>query len=213
MTVEEPERESKFRQWEKRSEKEIDDRVKAVGIPVFLAQVFAAVIWGGCGFAVMLLVLGPETFTHIVQLIVAYLVPPMGKESIIPIGVTIFGIDPLVMSLSITFWDVTVAFFLLWNFGFIRLTPILGPWVIRTEEKGGDILRKKPWVRRLAFLGLSLFVFIPFQGSGAIVGTILGNLIGMRPLYIVLAIFVGTFTSTIIIAFFAGSIVDFFNGM
>ena len=43
-------------------------------------------------------------------------------------------------------------------------------------------------------------------------GTILGNLMGMRPLYIVLAVFVGTLTSTIIIAYFAGTILDIFTG-
>ena len=160
----------------------------------------------------MLIMIGPETTVHIIELIIAYLIPPMGKEIIIPIGVTIFGIDPLVMALSITFWDVTVAFFLLWNFGFIRLVPVLGSWVARAEEKSGGILKRKSWVRRLAFLGLTLFIFIPFQGSGAIMGTILGNLMGMRPLYIVLAVFVGTLTSTIIIAYFAGTILDIFSG-
>ncbi len=98
-----------------------------------------------------------------------------------------------------------------WDFGFIPLATIPGPWVARAEEKSGGILKRKSWVRQLAFLGLTLFIFIPFQGSCAIMGTILGNLMGMRPLHIVFAVLVGTLTSTIIIAYFAGTILDIFT--
>jgi len=161
----------------------------------------------------MLLLLGSTTFLKLLGLIFAYLMPPMGKESIIPIGVVVLGIDPLVMALSITFWDLTVALFLLWNFNFIRLVPVLGPWVAKAECKSGNYLERKTWVRRLATAGLALYCCIPLEGSGAVVGTIVGNLIGLRPRMIVLAILAGTLTSTMVIAYFADVIIDIFNGM
>ncbi|MCJ2533678.1 MAG: hypothetical protein LN364_00410, partial [Candidatus Thermoplasmatota archaeon] len=68
-------------------------------------------------------------------LISGYFFPPLGKESIIPAGIA-FGVDPIVMALSIAFVDVVVALFLVWNYDLAKKIPIIGKFMIKVEEKG-----------------------------------------------------------------------------
>ena len=62
----------------------------------------------------------------------------------------------------------------------------------------------------MRFVGIVLFVMVPFQGSGALVGSIVGRLIGMKPINTFLAITVGALVGCIMIAFFAGVIKSVF---
>ena len=70
----------------------------------------------------------------------AYFFPPLGKESVIPIGVSggeltipiinqhivVPSIYPLVMALTIAFVDIIVALFLLWNYDLAKKIPLVG---------------------------------------------------------------------------------------
>jgi len=70
----------------------------------------------------------------------AYFFPPLGKESIIPIGVSggeitiplynqqiiVTSINPLIMALTIAFIDIVVALFLVWNYDLAEKIPIIG---------------------------------------------------------------------------------------
>ena len=66
-------------------------------------------------------------------LITAYFFPPLGKESVIPTGVA-FGIDPLIMALSIAFVDIIIAFFLLWNYDLAKKIPLVGKFMEKIEN-------------------------------------------------------------------------------
>ena len=55
-----------------------------------------------------------------------------------------------------------------------------------------------------------LFVIIPFQGSGGLVGSIVGRLIGMKPINTFYAIIIGSVSGTILIAYFADAILAVF---
>jgi hypothetical protein len=48
-----------------------------------------------------------------------------------------------------------------------------------------------PWMRRLAFVGLTLFVAFPLAATGAIGGSILGTLLGLSRLATFLATVIG----------------------
>ncbi len=142
-------------------------------------------------------------------LITAYFFPPVGKESVIPTGVA-FGIDPLIMALSIAFVDIIIALFLLWNYDRAKKIPIVGKFMKKIENIGKSSSDKYSWIKPLRFVGVVMFVMVPFQGSGGLVGSILGRLFGMKPLSTFFAISIGAITGCLLIAYFSDAILNVF---
>lgn len=142
------------------------------------------------------------------SLITGYFFPPLGKETIIPAGVAI-GISPIIMALSIAFIDAIVALFLVWNYDLAKEIPFIGKFITKVEEKGKNVEDKYGWVKPLRFLGIVLFVMVPFQGSGGLVGSILGRLIGMKPWNTFFAISIGAIIGCILIAMFSQAFIIF----
>ena len=142
-------------------------------------------------------------------LITAYFFPPLGKESVIPTGVGL-GINPLVMALSIAFVDIVVELFLLWNYDLAKKIPIIGKFMIKVEKIGQSSSDKYSWIKPLRFIGIVLFVMVPFQGSGGLVGSILGRLFGMKPINTFFAIATGAIIGCVLIAYFAEAIKSVF---
>jgi len=134
-------------------------------------------------------------------LISAYFFPPLGKESVIPTGIAVFGFDPLLMALSVAFIDIIIALFLVWNFDLAKKIPIVGKFIIKVETIGERSSDKYGWVRPLRFIGIILFVMVPFQGSGGLVGSIVGRLIGMKPENTFFAISIGAIIGCTLIAY------------
>ena len=158
-------------------------------------------------------------------LLVAYFFPPFGKETVIPLGIGILekglsipifniqvnpvSINPISMALAIAFIDIVVALFLVWNYDLAKRIPFVGKFIIKVEEKGKNVEEKYGWVKPLRFIGIILFVMIPFQGSGGLVGSIVGRLIGMKPLNTFIAISIGAVIGCILIATFAQAFLIF----
>ena len=142
-------------------------------------------------------------------LITGYFFPPLGKETIIPGGI-VAGIDPLLMALSIAFVDVIVALFLIWNYDFAKKIPLIGKFMAKVEDIGKKSSNKYAWVKPLRFIGIVLFVMIPFQGSGGLVGSIVGRLIGMKPQNTFFAISIGAVVGCTLIAYFSEIILSVF---
>ena len=142
------------------------------------------------------------------SLITGYFFPPLGKETIIPAGVAI-GIQPIIMALSIAFIDAIVALFLVWNYDLAKEIPFIGKFIIKVEEKGKNVEDKYGWVKPLRFLGIVFFVMVPFQGSGGLVGSILGRLIGMKPWNTFFAISLGAIIGCILISMFSQAFIFF----
>ena len=95
------------------------------------------------------------------------------------------------------------ALFLVWNYDLAKKIPIVGIFILKIEEKGKGSEKKYRWVKPLRFVGIMLFVMIPFQGSGGLVGSIVGRLIGMKPWNTFFAISIGSIVGCLLIAFFA----------
>ena len=157
-------------------------------------------------------------------LIFAYFFPPLGKESIIPIGVgggeftvpiinqhiVVPSIDPLLMALTIAFVDIIIALFLLWNYDLAKKIPIVGKFMEKIENIGKSSSDKFSWIKPLRFIGIVMFVMVPFQGSGGLVGSIMGRLFGMKPLNTFFAITIGAITGCLLIAYFSDAILNVF---
>lgn len=155
------------------------------------------------------LFLGPSLQIKYWPLISAYFFPPLGKETVIPAGL-VAGIDPLIIALSIAFVDIIVALFLLWNYDLAKKIPLVGKFIIKVEEIGHSSSDKYRWIKPLRFIGIMLFVMVPFQGSGGLVGSILGRLIGMKPINTFFAISLGAVIGCLLIAYFADAILSVF---
>lgn len=140
-------------------------------------------------------------------LVFMYFFPPLGKETVIPLGIA-SGIHPILMASSIAFVDIIVALFLVWNYDLAKRIPLIGSFMIKVEEKGHGIEDKYAWIRPLRFIGIVLFVMIPFQGSGGFVGSIVGRLIGMRPWTTFIAISTGAVTGCLLVATFSNIFIE-----
>jgi uncharacterized membrane protein len=181
-------------------------------------------VFGLLGF--VLISIGDEsTWMILWPLVIAYFFPPFGKETVIPLGVGLLqqGLDvpllnlhitggqihPVLMALSIAFVDMVVALFLVWNYDFAKKIPLVGKFIMKIEQRGKLSEEKYGWVKPLRFIGIMLFVMVPFQGSGGLVGSIVGRLIGMKPWITFLAITLGAIIGCMLIAFFAQAFLIF----
>ena len=173
-------------------------------------KLFFPIVLGLGTIGLVCYLMKPSLRAEYFSLVSAYFFPPLGKESVIPLGV-LRGIHPLVMALSIAFVDFIVALFLVWNYDYAKGIPLIGKFMDKVEKIGKTSSNKYSWVEPLRFIGIVLFVMIPFQGSGGLVGSIVGRLIGMNPWHTVLAITIGAVIGTTIIAYSADSILSVLN--
>jgi uncharacterized membrane protein len=171
---------------------------------------FAAPIIALCGVVFLFIILEYNTFLQVSGLMLAYFFPPAGKESVIPIGIGL-GLNEVLIALSIAFVDIFIAIFLLWNYDFAKLVPILGPWMEKIEKKGESQFERHPWMEHLVLVGLALFVMFPFQGSGAIGTSIIGRVIGVHKYRVFAAIIIGAVVGCLLIAYFTDFFVSLFR--
>jgi hypothetical protein len=68
------------------------------------------------------------------------------------------------------------------------------------QEYGREILSERPWMRKLTYLGVVLFVMFPLTGTGAVGGSLFGRLLGMRRFRILTAIALGSAVGSFAIA-------------
>jgi uncharacterized membrane protein len=133
-----------------------------------------------------------SSFLIVIGLMIAYILPPAGKETVIPAGIFL-GIPWWLMALSIMMIDVETALFMGWNFDLALKIPVLGSMMESFIGKADEFIKKRPWVKNFYFTGIVVLVMIPFMGSGGIRGSIIGNLLGMKKIPLFLAIVTGSF--------------------
>lgn len=170
----------------KRREREIKYDVLKFFIPMLI---------GFGGAAIFLLSLPTSIAARLLPLMLAYFFPPMGKESVIPIGIA-SGIPPYLMIFVISFIDTSTGLFMVWNYDNIKYIPLIGEPLYsllkKAEEKGKKLSKEHKWIKSLEFIGIAIFVMIPFQGTGAIGASIIGRIIGMNPWRVWFATIVGS---------------------
>lgn len=90
-----------------------------------------------------------------------------------------------------TFFSCATAFFYSFNLDLLERLPRVGPRLRRTRRSMRSTLARKPWIRRWALAGVAFFVILPMPGSGTLVGSMVGRLIGLSPLGSFLAVAAG----------------------
>ncbi|MDD4568115.1 putative membrane protein [Methanoculleus chikugoensis] len=161
-----------------------------VSVPFLLCGLFLAVVW---------FFLPAEQWFLLFGMMVAYIVPPLGRETIIPVCI-LWGIPWWLAAFTLAFLDFAGGLFMAWNFPLVLRIPYIGPWVSRFTAAGRTFLDRRPWLERLYFVGLIAFVALPFDGSGSIVGSIVGRMLGMTKTEVLACITTGGIIGSFAIA-------------
>jgi hypothetical protein len=160
------------------------------GIPYRAVTLLVPVLVVVVHVAVMALTLSPTNFAAMGGLLIAYLLPPAGKETVIPLGIAL-GIPWWYMALSVTMIDVETGLFMALNFDLAYRIPLLGPILGDLTKKTEQFILSHRWLAGLWFFAIVLMVSVPFFGSGGVRGSIAGKLLGMKSLQVFLAIVAG----------------------
>jgi uncharacterized membrane protein len=167
--------------------------------------------------------LDPKQWSWYWKLTIIYFIPPAGKETVIPAGLGVassFGIGvPLpatIWGLSILIFDILACLSILTNWWLLELLidhipaiPFIGirkqkprlykknislkTWYYGLHKKTRALEDKK--YGKILPLALFIFMFIPFQGTGAMSTTIISTWLGLRRLETLLIVSFGSFFS------------------
>lgn len=92
----------------------------------------------------------------------------------------------------VVFSDCSTASILMANIHHLYRLPFFGPRLAAAREAGYHVLKVHRWMARAAWFGLALFVAVPFQGTGAVLGVILGRILGLSRWAIFAAVVLGS---------------------
>jgi uncharacterized membrane protein len=132
----------------------------------------------------------------VVGLFVIYLVPPLGKESVIP-GAIGLGYPPWIICCGVILMDILSCAFISLNFDLLEKVPFVRDLIHKFMNNADKIRKRNPWVEKLSYLGLLIFMYIPLQGSGASTTTILGKLLGVKTWMTFSIVMIGSILSTL----------------
>ena len=160
-------------------------------LPFAILGVYILLIW---------LILPYTLFLSLATIMFIYLIPPAGKESVIPLGIAL-GIPWWVVALSIAMMDILSSLFMVLNFDLALKIPLIGTkWMSSFMDHGESFFRSHRWIEKLSTLGLAIFVMIPMQGTGGIATPIVGRMIGIPPLQVLIAVTGGALSGCFLIA-------------
>jgi hypothetical protein len=77
------------------------------------------------------------------------------------------------------FVDLAVGATLAVGLGPLGRVPWVGPMLRKGHDRAEQVLDEYPRLRRMAFWGVVLFVFLPLPASGSIGGTFVGQMLGL----------------------------------
>ncbi|HSQ93855.1 MAG TPA: small multi-drug export protein [Methanoregula sp.] len=173
--------------------REIPEKIKAAYdlLPYRFIALALPVVIAAVHIAISSVILPPRDVVTLLGLMVAYLLPPAGKETVIPLGIA-FGIPWWYMALSIALIDIETGLFMALNFDVAYRIPFFGSRLSDLTEKTQQFLNDHRWITGLWFFAIVLMVMVPVLGSGGIRGSVAGKLLGMSNLLVFLAVIAGT---------------------
>lgn len=139
-----------------------------------------------------------------------YIAPVVGRETAVPLAVARGFYPPFVIFFMVTF-DMIVTLFFAWNWDLVQKLPVVGKPLSSFMNHATESLGEKPWVRRLAFTGVTLFMASPFQPGGPLTAAILGRVIGLGIVRLLLAVAIGATISTAMYAYAFQGVVKAFK--
>jgi uncharacterized membrane protein len=168
----------------------LPENILAQGLPYRVVALLIPVLVVIFHISIMAATLPQTQFFTMLGLMVTYLLPPAGKETVIPIGIAL-GIPWWYMALSIVMIDVETGLFMALNFDLTYRIPFFGPLLLDTTKKTEQFITDHPWLAGLWFFAIVLMVSVPFLGSGGIRGSIAGKILGINNVLVFFAILIG----------------------
>lgn len=118
-------------------------------------------------------------------------------------------LSPLQLFGMVTFMDFVTALFVAFHMGVLFRLPWVGEKIAMLVWDGKFIMDSQPWIKRVAYLGLVLFVIFPTSTTGSIGGSIFGRMLGMGRLLTVSGVLLGSLLGNGIMYLFAKTINQF----
>jgi uncharacterized membrane protein len=100
----------------------------------------------------------------------------------------------------VVYIDLASAMIVMGGMHHLYKLPALGRRLAAARASGERLLARNPWMRHATWLSLAAFVAVPFNGTGALVGAVIGRLMGLSRVAIVTATGVGSFVGSTILA-------------
>jgi len=100
----------------------------------------------------------------------------------------------------VVYGDLGTALVMMANMTLLYRAPFFGARLASCHMAGWQVLRVHRWMRRVAWLGVAVFVAAPFQGTGAVVGTILARILGLSRLSTLSATLAGSTAGCVALA-------------
>lgn len=82
--------------------------------------------------------------------------------------------------------------------------PGAGKRFAAARASGWRVLQRNPWMYRAAWMGLAIFIAVPFNGTGALAGSVFGRLLGLSRASIISATGFGSVTGASVLALVSG---------
>lgn len=102
------------------------------------------------------------------------------------------SLKPSELFCLVTYLDFMVALFVAFHMGILFRLPYIGEKIAMLVWDGKMLLNAQPWIKRMAFVGLVLFVIFPTSTTGSVGGSIFGRLLGMSRLLTVSGVLIGS---------------------
>ncbi len=167
-------------------------------------------------------------FIVFVALMIVYIVPPFGKETIIPAAllgggavtnlvanithlpadIAVGGYPLWTVAMGIIGLDLIMSLFISFNFDLLLKIPLIGRWFCWIMRSADKILHKKKWIEDLSSAGLLIFMYIPLQGSGAMTTSIIARILNYNPVQTVGLVTIGSILSTLTVSLGVSSIIQ-----
>jgi uncharacterized membrane protein len=100
-------------------------------------------------------------------------------------------LDPWGLALLAVGADLVVALTLAVGMGPLERVPVVGPALRRLHDRAHEVLTEYQRLRRMAFWGVVVFVYLPLPASGSVGGTFVGQLLGLSRTLGLVAVMLG----------------------
>ena len=123
-----------------------------------------------------------------------------GKLVILAGAVENAPVGPWVIAALVVYIDLATALGVLGGIQHLYRVPGVGRRMEAARASSARLLQRNPWMHRIAFATLAGFVAVPLNGTGALVGALLGRLMGLSRLAIVTATACGSVAASLALA-------------
>ena len=104
----------------------------------------------------------------------------------------------------VVYSDLATSLIMMGGIHVLDRIPFVARRLAKAGESSGRVLEHNPWMHRATWLGLAIFIAVPFNGTGALVGSVLGRLLGLSRASIVSATGFGSAASATALALASG---------